>query len=486
MKIFLSSVFAVFIVLVSALAGRALLQPSMQLAPTSFTKFDIDENNLVNDLAKALTFRTISDRDSKHFKIETFTRFHEHLKTEYPTVHRELQREIIGNNSLLYTWSGRDTAQKSVMLIAHIDVVPVEEDTEKDWQQRPFSGERKDGYIYGRGSLDDKSAIIEIFTATEALLKNGFQPQRTIYLAFGDDEETLGQEGARRIADTLRSRGVKLDFILDEGGAFTQGVMDGIAEPVALIGIAQKGYLTLKLTTNAPGGHSSMPPPRTAIGKLSRAIHRLETQQLPARLEDPVREMFRYLGPEMPWLQRVLIANLWFPPFEYLILKKLAKKPSTNAQIRTTTAATTIEGGVKENVLPKYAEAEVNVRILQGDSVSEVQKHAERTINDKDVTIGTKGVPQEPSSVSDSNAASFSLLHRTVRAVYPNAVVAPYIVPGATDARHYADFTDNIYHFRPVIFRSDDLQRMHGVNERIAVDDLVRGVYFFGQLLQAF
>jgi carboxypeptidase PM20D1 len=318
--------------------------------------------------------------------------------------------------------------------------------------------------------------------AVEDLLSASFQPQRTIYLAFGHDEEIGGANGAGKIAELLRARSVELEFVLDEGMNIVDGVIPGIAAPAALVGIAEKGYLSLDLSVETAGGHSSIPPAETAIGIVSRALQRLDATHFPARLSGPTRRMLEFLGPEMAWAKRLALANLWL--FDPLVRKQLAESPLTNAAIRTTLAPTLFNAGINEYVLPTKASAVVNLRILPGDTIAGITERVRTTIDDPRVKIAALPIRVEPSAVSDSDAASFQLIHRTIRQAIPEALVAPALLVAGTDSRHYAGLTKNIYRFLPITLRSDDAKRYHGIDERISLQDYERCVRFYAQLIR--
>jgi carboxypeptidase PM20D1 len=366
--------------------------------------------------------------------------------------------------------------------MGHMDVVGVDPQTEDDWAYPPFDGRIADGFIWGRGAIDDKVGVMATLEAVEMLLGDGFQPSSTILLAFGHDEELGGQEGAALTADHLRSRGVDLEYVLDEGLFIIDGVVEGISQPVAMVGLAEKGYASIELTVEGIGGHSSMPPPETAVGILSTAIHRLEQNQFPVRLEGPVRQGLEVLAPDMPFASRIFVANLWL--FRGLVEKQLARSPETNATVRTNTAATMFEGSIKENVLPQRARAVVNFRILAGDSIAGVIEHVSRTIDDPRVQVRTlEGLTSEPSPISPTNTPSYELLQRTIRQVFPEVLVAPGQVVATTDSRHFADLSANIYRFLPAWMGREDLARVHGTNERIAIENYERAVRFYVQLI---
>ena len=471
------------IIVVSVVLMRTWRFTSRQLQVDPGPMISIDGEQAAETLSKAIKFRTISYGDAAPFDGDAFLGFHQYLEQAFPKVHSVLEKEVVGNYSLLYTWKGQRGEMKPILLMGHLDVVPVEPGTEENWTHPPFGGRIADGYVWGRGTIDDKVSVVGILEAVELLLAKGFRPSRTMYIAFGHDEEVGGLEGAVNIAQLLHSRGIEFEYILDEGGAITYGIVPKVSVPVALIGIAEKGYVSIELTVQSLGGHSSMPPKQTAIGILSTAIQNLERNQFPAEITGATGQLFAYLGPEMPLTERIVFANLWL--FGWLVERHVVTSSLTNALVRTTTAATMFEGGVKENVLPTQARAVINFRILPGETVQGVIDHVRKTIGDPRITITPlKKVLSEPSAVSTPESFSFETLHRTIRQIFPDVIVAPWLVVGATDSRHYAQLSDNIYRFVPIQMRPEDTRRFHGTNERIGVENYQDCVRFFMQLIR--
>jgi carboxypeptidase PM20D1 len=469
--------------LTSALIINTLRFTSKQIRVEPIKPIEVDEDGVARHLAEALRFQTVSYQEQAQVKGEDFLAFHNYLEQTFPKIHATLTKEVVGNYSLLYTWKGRDEKLKPILLMAHQDVVPVQPETLASWAQPPFEGRIIDGYVWGRGAMDDKSNLLAIMESVEMLLGQGFQPRRTIYLAFGEDEEVGGAGGAAKIAQLLVERRVELEYVLDEGLAITEGILPDVGRPVALIGVAEKGFVSLELNVEAEGGHSSMPPPQTAIGILSVAVNRLEDRQLPASLEGPTRQMLETIGPEMPFGKRVVMANLWL--FGPLVERKLSASPSTNAGLRTTTAATMIEGGVKENVLPGRARAVINFRIAPGDSIERVISHVREVVSDPRVKVSRFGTfASEPSPVSNTSAEGYQVVQRTVRQLFPETYVAPALVLGGTDSRHFVKLTNNIYRFSAMRVRPEDLERIHGINEHISIKDFAGCVKFYYHLIR--
>jgi carboxypeptidase PM20D1 len=483
LKRLLLAVLALVLLLAAAVAVNTLRQGSRQLEVPAAPPVAIDAQGAAERLAAAVRFRTVASRDDPNPNAEEFRKLHAFLRERYPRVHAALKLEVVGGLSLLYTWAGSDTAARPVLLMAHQDVVPVSPGTESRWAAPPFSGEIRDGFVWGRGAWDDKGNLIAQMEAVEALLAAGHVPRQTIYLAYGHDEEVSGLRGAMQIARLLRERGVRLDFVLDEGLLITEGIMPGLAKPAALIGIAEKGFVSVVMKVGGTPGHSSMPPPKgtSAIGMMSAALRRLDDEQLPAGLRGVAREMFETIAPEMGGLQRVALSNLWL--FGPLVQAQLEKGASTNAMLRTTTALTIASAGNAENVIPGEAQATVNFRLLPGDSTANVMQHVRARTGERFELYALPGA-SEPSPVSPTQSASYQLINRTVRSLFPEVVVAPGLMIGATDSRHFTGLSDHVYRFSPVRAKPADLARFHGLDERISTANLAELVRFYHQLLR--
>lgn len=440
-------------------------------------------DTIVNALSKAIQLPTISNnlssQDSTYFK-----QLHQLLNNEFPLVDSMLERKIIADLSMVYHWRGKRPDLTPILLIAHTDVVPIEEASREEWNFEPFDGTVADGYIWGRGTLDNKANVVGILTAIEQLLKEGYLPERSIYLAFGHDEEMTGT-GAKAIAQYFEDNDIRFEYILDEGLIIVNDALDGLDQPLAMIGTSEKGYLTLTLTAKLEnGGHSTMPPKETAVGVLSKAIYNLQENPFPATLSKSLAELLRYAGPEMNLFNQIALSNLWLT--EGIVLDGLAASESSNAMIRTTTAPTMLRGGIKDNVLPTRASAKVNFRILPGETKETVIEYVRKTIDDKRVIISIAD-PEgafDPSPVASTSNFGFEVLQKTILEVFPEVAVAPGLFIGFTDSRHFIGLSDDIYRFAPLQLNQSELSSLHGINEKISVANYKKLIHFYQQLIQ--
>ncbi|MDD4569459.1 MAG: M20 family peptidase [Tepidanaerobacteraceae bacterium] len=471
-----------FIVILAALVGVVLLKTisfkSRKYIVSSKQALEVDVQRIARHLSDAVKFKTVSYSDSSIINWDEFLKLHKYLEETYPLVHSKLEMERVNDHSLLYRWPGSEKNKKPILLTCHMDVVPVEDETK--WTYPPFNGDVAEGFVWGRGTLDVKVQMIAILEVVEQLLKKNYKPNRDIYLAFGHDEEVGGKNGAIKIAELLKSRGINFEFVHDEGGCVTDGTIKGVLSPIAVVGICEKGYADIKLSVEDKGGHSSMPPKSTALGRISKAIYRLEQNPFPMRITKPVSDMLNYIGPEMKGIQRIIIANLWL--FSPIFKKVFSSSATGNAFLRTTMAATMAKGSDAHNVLPQKATAVVNTRILPGETVKDVVNHIRRTINDQEIKIDLLN-NNEPSKISDITSEAFKNIERTIYEIFPDTITCPYLVCGGTDARKYEGISDNVYRFSPFHISAKDLNKMHGTDECISLANLEKAVKFFLSLI---
>ena len=483
LKRVLIGLLALLALLAVAVAANTWRQGSRQVDVPPLALIAVDEAAAGESLAAAVRAKTISSATDAALNADQFAALHAHLQARYPKLHAALKREVVAGLSLLYTWPGSDLSAKPILLMAHQDVVPVAPGTEADWQADPFAGTIRDGFVWGRGAWDDKANLVSQMEAVEMLVASGFKPKRTLYLAFGADEEVGGLRGAKAIAKLLADAQVKLDFVIDEGLLITEGVLPGLKAPAAIVGIAEKGYMSVAIGVPATPGHSSMPPPRgtSAIAVMSAALSRLEDQQFPARIQGVAREMFETVAPEMSGFGRVALTNLWL--FGPIVRKQLEAGASTNAMLHTTTALTIVNAGNKENVLPGRAEATVNFRLLPGDTLDSVMAHVKQAVASERVELKMLPGATEASKVAPTESASYRLVERTVRELFPGTIVAPGLMIGGTDSKHFEIVADHIYKFSPVRAKAEDLPRFHGTNERITTANLADLIRFYHRLV---
>lgn len=444
----------------------------------------VDASAAAGRLGQAIQFQTISVQAGEPWDATPFTAQRTWLETAYPAFHATAKREIVNGESLLFTWQGSDPSLPPILLLAHLDVVPVEGWSKEDWTNGPFSGAVKDGYVWGRGAIDDKGSLIAILEAANALAESGFKPKRTLIFAFGHDEEVSGREGAQAMAKILQDRGVKAWFTLDEGQAIiAKHPLTG--GPVSLIGIAEKGYATLRITATSRAGHSSTPDKDTAVTLLSEAVLRIHRMPIEMSLGGgPAIEMIRALSPQLPQTLKTAAANEWL--FSPLINQQMGDDPLASALLRTTVAPTMLEGGPKENIIPGRAMARINFRLHPRDTSASIMARAKEAVKDiPGIALDWEAPPNEASPVSSSSSDSFALVAGMARTAAPEATVAPSLVLAATDSRYYAGVSENVYRFAPALFQLEDVASVHGKNERLSIDNLSRMIRGYAHLMAA-
>jgi carboxypeptidase PM20D1 len=442
---------------------------------------ELDEARVLDHLSEAIRFQTVSRQPPEPIDEAAFEGFLGWLGATYPEVFERLAVERVGGYSLLLTWPGRDASLAPVLLAGHYDVVPVIAGTEALWAHPPWAGQVADGYVWGRGALDNKNAVVALMEATSWLLRNGEQPRRTMYLSFGHDEEVGGENGARRVVEHLRGAGVRLAWSLDEGSFVYRNMFPGVTVPVATINTAEKGSLTLNIIASAEGGHSSMPPRQTAVGRLAHALVTLEQNPVPGGLEGLAAASFDAIGPHMPFLPRMLFANRWL--FGPLVERQLAQLSFADAMLRTTTAPTMLTASPKVNVLPIEAVATVNFRLHPRDSVDDVVRHVSRLVESQHVRVEA-GEGNPASAVADADSEGFRLVEAAVRAEFGSLVVAPGLLVAATDSRHYAQIAEHAFRFNPMVVTQAEVAGFHGTNERISSAGMVQGVRTYIRLFR--
>jgi len=419
---------------------------------------------------------TVSRRDPALVDTEAFDRLLAEMARRFPLLHAHLDVTRVGTHGLLLHWRG-DSAARPVVLMAHLDVVPVEGQA---WTLPPFGGDVVDDAVWGRGTLDDKGCVVGICEAVELLLGDGFTPAQDVWLSLGCDEETTGS-AARAAVDELRRRGVRPWFVLDEGGAIALEAFPGVTAPIGVVGVTEKGTTSIELVATGDGGHASTPATNGPTVRLARAITRLDSAAMPGRVPATTVEMLRRLAPHAPAPLRPVLANAGrLGPALARVLPRLG--PEAAALVRTTLAVTTLEGSAALNVIATTARAGVNIRVMVGDTVDGAVDFVRRTIRDDAIEIRVVEA-NEPSPVSPLDDA-FALIEARIAEVFPDAVPTPYVMLAATDSRFFTAICERVYRFAP--FRMSAAQRaaIHAADEHLRVEDLVDGVRWYRRLIE--
>ena len=479
MKKILLAILLLLLIFIGIIAIKTINAPNLQSKITAIPAPALSDDALKH-FQQSISYQTVSYGDVSLWDSLPFIAFRKFLETTYPLVHQQLKREIISNYSYLYKWQGLDTTLNPFILMAHQDVVPIEESTKTQWNFEPFSGIIKDGYVCGRGTTDDKINLISILESTEKLLKENFKPARTIYFVFGHDEELGGKNGAKKIAELLESRKVKAELVMDEGGFVSDEKVPDVTKPVALVGTSEKGYLSIEFSVNKMGGHSSMPESETAIDILTKAIVKLRSKPFEAKFVESTKNLFEFLGPEMKFPNNMAFANPII--FKSIIVKNYEKSSSGNAMIRTTFVPTIIHAGIKDNVVPTLATAVVNFRLLPGDSSKHIFQKVKTIINDDRVVMKNLSLDSpEATPVSSATSAAFKTIDSIIKKSYSGVLTTPFLMIGGTDSKHFHGVSENIFKFSPM----KDPIGFHTIDERVSIESYRHSLWFFEQLMRS-
>ena len=440
----------------------------------------VDVERYRRNLSQAIQIKTISNRDTDKVDWNEFDKLHAFLDEAYPLIHEKLQKEIVPPANLVYLWKGTRSDLDPIALLGHQDVVPVSSGTEQDWTHPAFDGVDDGEFVWGRGALDMKNHLIAVFEAVESLLEEGFQPERDVYLLFGDNEEVVANDknGAHDIMEYLKAKGVHLDCVLDEGGAMLPVDIKNVINNkyLAGIGIAEKGYADIEIAVRAKGGHSSQPPKHSAIGELATVVRDLENHQFKAAFSENMKMLFESIARNTTYPVRLITCNIkaMYP----LLLQVCKQIPPAACMVRTTTGVTMTQGSPAANVLPQRASVTVNFRAMPGTTTEDLVAHIKKSVRNKNIEVNVLN-SKEASKFSPLDSRSYKIIERLCMAIEPRSIVAPYLVMGGTDACNYEPICENIYRYSPFKADASLLLCTHGTNERIPIASMEEGLVFF-------
>ncbi len=467
----------ILLVFAAVIAARTLMFTPKAEEKRDFEPIEQDREASVQNLAALIRCKTVSYEDHSLEDDAEFEKLIGLLPTLYPNVWKTCPLQRFDGRALLFHWKGKSAGDPAV-LMAHYDVVPVEEE---NWEKPAFEAVVEDGVMWGRGTLDTKVTFNGILSGAENLIKQGFRPEHDVYFAFSGGEEINGP-GAQNIVQYFKEQGLTLRLVLDEGGAVVEDVFPGVKGQCALIGIAEKGLMNLEFSVSGAGGHASAPAPHTPVGKLSMACAKVEGHPFKAHFTKPVLEMFDTLGRRSSFLYRMIFANLWaFGWVLDLITKKSGGE--LNALVRTTVAFTQMKGSKAPNVIPPTASMVANLRLNPADSADSAAAYIQKTVGDADIKL-TKLTAMEPSPISRTDCEGWQIVSNACAGTWRGCVVAPYLMVQCSDSRHYGQISDRVYRFSAMDMTAEERHSIHGNNERIRLEVICRAVEFFMRVMK--
>ncbi len=446
--------------------------------PTVFENEEhFDSERAVDNLCRLVRCKTVSYRDSSLEDDAEFNKLIDLLPELYPNVFSVCEFNKLPDRALLFKWSGK-TAGEAAVMMAHYDVVPVNEDM---WEVPAFEAVIKDGRIWGRGTLDTKVTFNGVLFAADHLIAEGFVPEHDIYFAFSGGEEVNGK-GAVNIVDYFEKNGITPSMVVDEGGAVVENVFPGVKTPCGLIGIAEKGMMDVKYTVKSGGGHASAPKPKTPVDTLARACVSMVEHPYKAHLTAPVAKMFDTLGRHSSFVYKVIFANIRiFLPVLDMICKKSGGE--LNALMRTTTAFTQMSGSAASNVIPPEATLVCNMRLNPEDTMDSALEYIAKTVDDDSVEVSLLH-GMNPSRISTTDCEGWEKVSSAVASTWKGCIVSPYLMVQCSDSRHWGRLTDKVFRFSAMDLTSEERATIHGNNESIRIETLERAVEFYIRLMK--
>lgn len=437
---------------------------------------NIEHDDIVYKLGELIKIPTISHPNKEDVDFSVFQQYIDKVKELYPNVFSKCEFTQTEEYAIKLLLKGKSSDNPTV-LMAHYDVVPVTE----GWEYDPFLGEVVDGYLYGRGTLDTKNTMACCLSALEKALENNYIPNNDLYLCFGSNEEVNGKSQLK-LVEEFKKNGIKPVLVFDEGGGILQKGFPGVSSDVAYLGVVEKGTLNVKLSYEGNGGHASTPKKNGPAVRISKALIRLEKHPMKAKYIKTTKEQIKKMGQNAIFPLKILLGNMWL--FRGLVKKLFSAVSSDgNALFRTTFAFTILRGGSQENIIPNHVEAVINIRVAPFNNVDEVIKHIKKVIKDDSIKVEvleyTKQYPE-----CDINQKGYEIIKECTIETYNNTVVAPFLMLGGTDGRHYNEISDCVIRFSPMILTQKDRAGIHGLNERIKVENLKKCLEFYERLLK--
>lgn len=440
---------------------------SIEKNPDVYSYSQEEFPNSIEHLEGALKIKTVASYPFQETDFSGYSAFISYLKNTYPNVFKTCDLTMVNDWAILLKWSGKDNTLSPIILTAHYDTVLYGSEVRHD-----------DINIYGNGAIDDKGSVISILEAVSSLIKDGFKPQRDIYLAFGCDEEIGGADGASKIVEYFTTKNIVPDFVLDEG----QPVFLFGNKKISVLGIAEKGAVSVNIRAFAKGGHAAIPKKETSVSKAAELLLLLSKNPMKPTYNEQTINYLKNNVVNFDFWTNFLVANRFI--LKPILDVKILSTPTMMVNMGTTSSITSTWASERRSIMPDEAGFFADYRIIPGQTIEDVKKHLDNVFKNQDEISYSIQAILEPKELSTTNSQGYQVLKKSMDTVYSGTNAVPHFIAGAGDSRLYRDITDKVYRFLPAEMTVEEYALMHSYDEYISIENFTRMMNFYKILIK--
>ena len=438
------------------------------------------EKNLeyASRLSEMINCKTVWTPDGKNNA--EFERFYTIVDTLFPNIASRARKLVFGGGCFFYVIEGRE-ATRNILLMSHHDVV----DGGEGWDSDPFTAAERDGYLFGRGSIDTKTPLFAELQAAEELLAEGYDFHGiNLYIGSSHNEE-VGGDGMVLATDYFKSEGIRFDVLLDEGGAITEGQIPGVKNKSAVVAVHEKSrhYFKCKLDSTQAGHGGFGKAADSAAENMSRFISEVKSTEIyKGNFYPEVKATFERHAPYMSFPMNLLFGNMAL--FAPVIKKIMMGIPAASAMLSTSVSFPSVSAVDPDNHLfrSKVAEAVMFLRCVREDDLYRGLEKIKEIGRKYGVAI--EEIERDYCQPTDFNGEAFKMVEKLLNDVFPDVIVAPFLLTAGTDARRFTDVADNILRFAPIDLNKRQFATIHNPNEHIAIDNIGQCVMFYKEFVK--